>query len=73
MRSGTKTIVDSIRDQIRQRDTKHEVETPSGWRYGGDDFMKLVDSLQVEIDKELQDDGIHVSIPSSYGPVSAVY
>lgn len=34
--------------------------------------MKLVDSLQVEIDKELQDDGIHVSIPSYHCPGGSV-
>lgn len=77
MRSGTislrsKSIVDSIRDRIRQGDTKHEAETPSGWRYGGEDFTKLVDSLQVEIDKDLQNDGIHVNIPSYHFPVGSV-
>ena len=49
----SKAIIDSIRDAIRQGQTEHMVENPSGWRYGGENFLKLVDLLQDAIKEEL--------------------
>lgn len=58
----SKAIVDSIRDAIRQGQTEHVMENLSGWRYGGEVFLKLVDSLQDQIKEELQGHGVQVNI-----------
>lgn len=60
--SNSKSIVDSIRDEISQGNTKRESRTASGWRYGGENFVNLVDSLKSEIEKELQQHDLHVNM-----------
>lgn len=59
---SSKSIVDSIRDEIRQGNTERESKTASGWRYGGEQFVILVDSLKSEIEKELQQHGLQVNM-----------
>lgn len=43
----------------------HVMETPNGWRYGGDAFERMVDTLQEEIQAELNEHGFHVNIVAS--------
>lgn len=59
-----KPIIDSIRDRIAEGRTEHVVENPSGWAYGGADFLEVVKSLQEEIQAELKQNSFHVSTAS---------
>lgn len=54
--------LNSIRKQIQDGHTLRVMENPSGWRYGGEEFLKLVDTLQREITVELQEQDIKVSL-----------
>ncbi|KAJ5790103.1 uncharacterized protein N7518_007114 [Penicillium psychrosexuale] len=42
--------------------TKRESKIASGWRHGGEEFVILVDSLKSEIEKDLQQHGLHVNM-----------
>lgn len=64
-----KPILDSIRDRIADdKGTEHVVENPSGWAYGGAEFLKDVESLRREIQAELKENSFQVNKALAVSP-----
>ena len=58
----SKNIIDAMRALIGQGQTDHKKENETGWRYGGENFTKLVASLHQEMKQDLQKQDMHVSV-----------
>lgn len=50
----SKQIVDTMRDYIKRGLTKQSNKTINGWRYEGDEFVRVVESLKESMQKALK-------------------
>lgn len=57
-----KAIVNSMRSEIRQGNVKREGESGAFWRYGGNGFVALKNSLESELAKEIEPHGMQVNM-----------